>query len=233
MEPAIVVPNTDGFHNEHIDEAVERLRGGRYRDFSTICITPAIENVPPRIVHSWMNMRRPPNTSYMHVMAEGMEVGQAYSHAVATILRSEKLGACKYILTLETDNAPPTDGLLRLLYDLDDHPEYVAMSGLYWTKGEGGAPQCWGHPDAPGTYFPWVPPKKAIVECNAIGMGFALWRTELFRDVRIEQPWFQTTEDGETQDINFAIKIGKLGYKLAINTNVLVGHWDDKTRRMW
>lgn len=234
MQPAIVIPDLQGFHNDNTDAAQERMHGGRFRDFSTVCISPAIKPVPPRVVHAWMNMRKPPNTMYLHIMAEGMEVGQAYSHAVDTILRHEKLSEAKYILTLETDNAPPMNGLVDLLFALDDHPEYCAMSGLYWTKGEGGVPQCWGHPDTPGNFYPWIPPKKSIVQCNGIGMGFALWRTELFRDVRIEQPWFETTiNDGETQDINFANKIGPLGYKIAMNTNVLVGHWDEETRRMW
>lgn len=232
LEPAIIFPSVEGIHNENPEVARERMRGGRYRELSTICVTPAIKPVPPRIVHSWMNMRRPPNTKYTHTMAEGMEVGQAYSHAVEAILKHPVFSQFRFILTLETDNAPPADGLLRLLYDLDDHPEYCAMSGLYWTKGPGGVPQCWGNPEYPDSFFPFIPEPESLTHVNAIGMGFALWRMDLFRDERIGKPFFETT-DCETQDIIFAMKLQPLGYKLAVNSSVRVGHWDDDQRVMW
>ena len=58
------------------------------------------------------------------------------------VLAGDRTGACapelsqwEYVLSIEHDNTPPPDGVLKLLETMDRRPEYAAVSGLYWTKG--------------------------------------------------------------------------------------------------
>ena len=60
-------------------------------------------------------------------------------------------------------------------------------------------------------------------------MGFALWRLQMFKDERLRKPWFKTTADlsgAGTQDLYFASDAKKHGYRFAVHTGVLVGHYD-------
>ena len=50
----------------------------------------------------------------MRMFVTDMEVGDAYSSAVETILGHPELSTWQYLLCMEDDNAPPPDGLLRL-----------------------------------------------------------------------------------------------------------------------
>ena len=113
-----------------------------------------------------------------------MEVGHAYSAAIEQVLAHPELSQWEYILTVEHDNAPPPDGVLTLIEDMEKHPEFACIGGLYWTKGEGGVPQIWGDPKDPVLNFrPQLPdPNGGLVECNGTGMGFNLWRMSMFKD---------------------------------------------------
>lgn len=63
----------------------------------------------------------PMNQKFIMIMVENMEVGAAYSETIKMILDHPDLSQWKYILTLEHDNAPPPDGLLRLLLNMDKY----------------------------------------------------------------------------------------------------------------
>lgn len=161
--------------------------------------------------------------------AVGMEVGEAYSQAIEAILAHPDLSKFKYLLTLETDNIPPPDGLIKLLAQIEAHPEYDCIGGLYWTKGEGGMPQIWGDPRDPSTNFrPQVPIPNTLQECVGTGMGFNLWRLSMFSDPDLRRPWFKTQTEGgvATQDLYAWSDLRKNGYRCAIDTSVLVGHHD-------
>ena len=111
---------------------------------------------------------------------------------------------------------------------MEKHPELSVISGLYWTKGEGGVPQIWGDPKDPVVNFrPQVPVPGQLIECCGTGMGFALWRISMFKDKRLEKPWFKTraSKDGVgTQDLAFFSMARKFGYRCAVDCSVLVGH---------
>ena len=128
-------------------------------------------------------------------------------------------------------------GLLKLLEAMDAHPELAAVSGLYFTKGEGGVAQIWGDPkDAIINFRPQVPIPESVQECCGTGMGFVLWRMSLFRDERIEKPWFKTekgTGGVSTQDLAFWSKARKWGHRCAVDTRVKVGHIDPTTGFIW
>ena len=198
-------------------------------------ILPTADSVPAKCALSWMNLAFPPNNGVVRILAQGMEVGDAYSQAIENILNTPDLKDWEYVLTLEHDNCPPPDGVVKLIEQMENHPEYACIGGLYFTKGDGGVAQIWGDISDPvQNYRPQAPDVNGgLVECYGTGMGFNLWRLKMFKDKNIEKPWFKTLNgmDGKgvgTQDLTFWSKARKFGYRCAIDCSVKVGHYDLK-----
>lgn len=237
MTPQIIMPE-GGFHNARLDRARDRLfRGQSYRDLSTICVIPTRGLIPARIVQSWMSLMAPMNQRFIRLFMEGMEVGEAYNQAVEFILNNPELSKWKYLLTLEEDNAPPPDALLKLYEGIK---EYDAVGALYWTKFEGGMPMIYGDPSVmPKNFVPQLPQPETIQPCNGLGMGFTLFRLDLFR--KVPKPWFKTLQEftpgvgarAYTQDLYFFEKAGLVGARFACDTRVKVGHLDPVGGVMW
>ena len=189
--------------------------------------------IPAKVALSLWNLAFPPNNGVVRILAMGMEVGEAYSNAIQGILDHAELCNWEYILTIEHDNMPPVDGVIRLIERMEENPQYHAISGLYFTKGYNGVPQIWGDVRDPVLNFRPQPPdiNGGIVECNGIGMGFALFRLSMFKDERLRRPWFKTLsgKGGEgigTQDLYFWGDARKYGYRCAVDCSVRVGHYD-------
>lgn len=236
VKPQIIMSGADpGAHNAQLAKARRRLTAGKaYADLSTVCVIPTRGAIPARIVESWWGLMSPMNHKFTRIMVRGMEVGDAYNQAIELILDHPELSKWRYILTLEEDNAPPADGLLRLLEAAEKHPEYAAIGGLYWTKGEAGQPMIYGDPKAPLAFQPQVPRHETVQECNGLGMGFTLFRTEQFR--ALPKPWFVTQQaNGHqfTQDLFHFDKARRAGLRVACHTGVKVGHYSATDDRMW
>lgn len=197
----------------------------------------------PIFVEAWKRLVKPMNVPVLELMPSGYEVGDAYNKSIEMILANPGLKDFKYILTVEYDNIipfiPNTQGPLMMLYETMEKGNYDAVGGLYWTKGNPSMPLIYGDPKEgrkkPAGMFKvrhdWKP--GDIVECNGMGMGWTLFKLDLFRDKRIKKPWFKTvnahTDKGPaiyTQDLNFFEKFRKLGYKCAVDTRVRLGHLD-------
>lgn len=228
-----------GRHN--LDLEASRLRiieGGSWKKQDVVMLLPAGRMVPTKAALSWMNLIFPPNNGVARIVMQGIEVGEAYCQAIENVLAHPQLSTFKWILTVEHDNIPPQGGVLDLLKRMEAHPEMAAISGLYWTKGEGGAPQIWGDiRDPVPNYRPQPPRPGELVECYGIGMGFALWRLEMFKDPKLRKPWFKTlagvNEGLGTQDLYFWGDARKCGYRCAVDCGVLVGHLDPATEIIW
>lgn len=235
MEPQVY--GTEGLHNADLDASIRRLhRAKSYRDLSTIIVIPAIGAIAPRVVERWLGLMTPMNQKCIRIFVENMEVGAAYNAAVELIRSNPDLSQWRYMLTLETDNMPPPDGLLRLYESIDD---YAAVGGLYWTKGEDGQPMIYGDPHAGVVNFvPQVPQPDTVQECNGLGMGFTLFDLSLFD--KIEPPWFQTVQEvtaggarAYTQDLHFFERVRHAGFHVACDTRVRVGHYEASTGMVW
>jgi hypothetical protein len=236
----LILSSYDGGRNNADPLTIERLeRDKAWADLSCVILTPASDQCSTRCVASWMGMMKPPNNKTTHLWSIKGEVGEVYSKMVEGILAHPDLGKWKYILTLEHDQSVPPDGLVRLLRRMEDHPEYSAIGGLYFTKGYGGQPQIWGSPAVPTIDFrPQLPdPAGGLVECQGTGMGFTAFRIEMFRDSRLRRPWFKTPANREegvwTQDLYFWSDARKFGYRCAVDCSVKVGHYDAETDIMW
>lgn len=228
--PQIIAPDY-GLHNAAIDASIRRLDlAGQYKELSTIVIMPGFGSVPMKCAMAWMNLIFPPNNKVFRMGTMYMEVGEAFSQTIANILAHPELSKFKYILTMEIDNTPPPDGLLKLLAQMEAHPELSCIGGLYWTKGYDGVPQIWGDPnDGTVNYRPQKPVPGQLVECCGTGMGFNLWRLDMFKDERLRRPWFRTVAGADgvgTQDLYFWGDARKFGYRCAIDCDVMVGHYD-------
>jgi len=239
MKPQIVFENQQGVHNKELLKSVERLEKGKaYRDLSTICIVPTRGMIPAKVTQAWMGMILPMNQKFTRIFMIGMEVGEAYCAAIEQILAVPELANWKYVLTLEEDNIPPPDGLIKLYENID---KYDVVGGLYWTKGEGGQPMIYGEGQEGDLHFRPQLPTRDIQECDGLGMGFTLFNMNIFKDTQIEKPWFKTCQEWDpekgskvyTQDLYFFEKIRKLGYKMACDTRVKVGHYSFETDVVW
>jgi hypothetical protein len=193
--------------------------------------------IAAKVALSHWNLIFPPNNNVARILAVGAEVGHAYSQAIEAVIAHPELSQWEYILTIESDNMPPPDGVLKLLKDMDEHPELHVIGGLYFTKGDGGCAHIWGDPNDPVLNFrPQPPVAGQLVECCGSSMGFHLWRMDMFKDERLRKPWFATkagTDGTNTQDLYFWMDARKYGYRTAVDCDVKVGHYDITNDISW
>lgn len=232
MSSQITIQDVGGIHNSNLKQSRARImRGGSWKRQNMVVIIPAAETINAKVCLAWMNLAFPPNNGVVRILAQGMEVGHAYSSAIESIIEHPELSKFQYILCIEHDNLPPSDGVLRLLEAMEEHPELAAIGGLYFTKYEGGVPQIWGDPKDPVlNYRPQPPdPNGGLVECCGTGQGFTMFRLDVFKDSRIPKPWFETKKDSggiSTQDLAFWSNARKFGYRCGIHCGIKVGHID-------
>ena len=234
----IIDGDTKGVNNDNLEAALERVEKSKmYEDLSTVIICPTRGLFPTRVVQSWMKLMRPMNNNvYGPIFAESMKVDAAYNALIKYVLEHPVLGKCKYILTIEEDNLPPADGLVRLYENMD---KYDAIGGLYWSRSDDGFPMIFGDVAEGNKFNPLKPEPNTIQECNGLGMGFTLFKMDMFR--KIQEPWFknlqEVTLDGEaqslSQDLYFFYVAKGYGYKFACDTRVLVGHYDKGTNKVY
>jgi len=227
-----------GRHNADLVKSSARIiQGASWKKQRVVMLIPAGAMIPTKVYLSHCGIMFPPNQAVHRMAAIGMEVGEAFSNAIEQIVSHPEIGQWEYILTIEHDNIPPSDGLLKLIKQMEAHPEYACIGGLYWTKGEGGVPQIWGDPKDPVLNFrPQPPVPGQLVECCGTGMGFNLWRMSMFKDPKLRKPWFKTVAGKEgvgTQDLYFWGDARKHGYRCAIDCDVLVGHYDVGSDICW
>ena len=228
MKPQVIEA---GRHNADLENSTLRIvEGGTWKKQRVIMLIPAGITIPTKVYLSHCALAFPPNQAAHRMAAIGMEVGEAFSSTIAEIIQHPEIGNWEYLLTIEHDNVPTPDGLIKLIKRMDHHPEFACIGGLYWTKGEGGVPQIWGDIKDPIMNFrPQPPVPGELVECWGTGMGFNLWRLSMFKDERLRKPWFKTVAGNEgvgTQDLYFWNDAHKYGYRCAIDCDVLVGHYD-------
>ena len=256
MKPEIIVPYGPGFQNADLQKAQGRLAVSKtYKNLSTVIICPTRGGIDdrdqaardgvkrvglsPRFVGAISGMMRPMNQQCAGpIFLSGMEVADAFNAGIEMILGNPWLSKFKYVLTVEDDNLPPPDGLLTLYTSMD---EYDVVGGLYWTKGEAGQPMIYGDPKIqPLNFIPQMPIVDKVQHCNGLGMGFNLWKLDLFR--KMEKPWFVTKQDYNpatgavgcyTQDLYFYERLAKAGYRVACDNRVKVGHYDWSQDQVW
>ena len=217
-----------GYHNANLASTHSRLfKDGSWKNQRVHVIVPASDKIATKVALAIWNLQFPPNQGVLRHIAVGTEVGVAYSTLIEQILNTPGLNEWEYVLTVEHDNLPNPGDLLKLVWEMERHPEFAAIGGLYFTKGFGGCAQIWGDVKDPAVNFrPQLPDLNGgLVECCGTGMGFTLYRLAMFKDQRLRKPWFKTA-DGCTQDLYFWTDAKKYGYRCAVDCSVKVGHYD-------
>lgn len=240
MKPQLLIQEmpTAGHNNGDLAKTRSRLdKSKSWKKQRVIVLLPTAETIAAKVALSHWNLVFPPNNNVARLLAIGMEVGGAYSTAIEQILAHPELSQWEYLLTIEHDNMPPADGLLKLLERMENNPRFSCIGGLYYTKGIGGVAQIWGDPKDPVLNFrPQLPDITGdLVECCGTGMGFNLWKLKMFKDKKLRRPWFVTqTKDGvATQDLYFWSDARKYGYRCAVDCSVHVGHYELSTDTTW
>ena len=238
---AIQAPSGGGVHNADLEVSRARLiQGNTYKDLSTIMLIPTRGTIHAKIVQAWWNLMLPMNQKVIRFFIAGHEVGTAYSQAIEQVLDHPDLKGWKYIATVEDDCIPPPDGLLKLYESIEKG--FDVVGGIYWTKGPGGQPMIYGDPKVmPKNFIPQLPSPDSLQECNGLGMGFNLFKLSIFKDGRIERPWFRTVQEVVpgagvqmyTQDLWFYQNAAKWGYRFACDSRVRVGHYDASSDITW
>lgn len=212
------------------------LHGSTFRDNRTVLLIPTRGMIHHRVVAALDGLIAPPNSSRAKIMVVGDEVGHAYNRMIEHMLADPVLSKWPYVLTVEDDNLPPPDAHIRLLESIEDH-QLDAVSGIYFTKGEYAIPQAWGDPRrGPSDFQPCDvsgPLEQGrVMRVNGIGMGCALWRMSLFRE--LAGPWYVTCADVVpeggvkcmTQDLYFCQRARLAGKSFGVDCRVRVGHMD-------
>ncbi len=230
MSAELIIQDFGGVHNKNGDVTRSRLmKGGSWKKQRIVVIIPADSVIPAKCALAMWSLIFPPNNGVVRILAQGMEVGDAYSKSIEGVLAHPDLKDWEFVLTVEQDNAPPQDGVLKLVEALEQHPELSAVSGSYFTKGIGGVWQGWGDPTDPVLNFRPQIPRGGIQEVCGIGQGFALFRLKMFKDPRLPRPLFQTKKGAggvSTQDLSFWQNARAFGYRAAVAVDCKVGHYD-------
>ncbi|MCC6371121.1 MAG: hypothetical protein IT236_08965 [Bacteroidia bacterium] len=236
--PQIIIEDFKGWNEKQTRE--EKLKRNAFKDLSTILIIPCYSRgIHPKVVQNWMNIMTPMNQKFVKIFVTDMEVGAAYSQTIEQILSDPNLSKFKYIATLEHDNIVAPDWLLKMYPDME---EYDVLGAIYYTKGIGGAPMCYGRTDMfPVNFIPFEPEPNAVTRCNGLGMGANLFKLDVFKNTQLPKPLFETVQTYQpgigaqayTQDLRFFENAGKLGYKFGCTTKTTVGHMDIETGFVW
>jgi hypothetical protein len=240
---AQIITLNSGYHNSDLALASARLtESGAWKKQRIVYIVPTGDKLMAEAYLSHRNLIFPPNQAMVPILIKNAEVGAAFQSAIDVVLANPGLRDFEYVLTIEHDNIPPTGTeVLRLLKAMDKHPEYASISGLYWTKGEGGVPQIWGDiKDPVQNYRPQRPIPGQVIECYGIGMGFALYRMSMFKELeakKVPKPWFKTLgKDPDdkgvgTQDLYFWGQVARPnGFRCAVDCDTTIGHIADDGR---
>lgn len=241
MTAQIVTMDVGGIHNADLAASTARvMASGSWKRQRIVVLIPSATMIPAKVALSHWNLIFPPNNGVYRMLCLGMEVGDAYSQAIEQVLANPELSQWEYILTLEHDNMPPADGVVKLVQRMEQHPEFACIGGCYWTKNEGGVCQIWGDVKDPVLNFRPQPPDPngGLVECCGTGMGFNLWRLSMFKDTNLRRPWFKTLNGSEgtgvgTQDLYAWSDFRKHGYRCAIDCSVKVGHYCSVNDLVW
>jgi hypothetical protein len=146
-----------------------------------------------------------------------------------SVLDARERGA-KYLMFIDDDVLIPNQGVHRLVYLMDNHPDWDLLSGVYVTKTD--PPQTLVFREGePGPSWNWkFNTQFPITGC---GMGCCLIRMSAFG--KVEEPWFQTISRAEGQDrfaegedIHFCRRLGEAGGALMADGGLLCGHIDKK-----
>lgn len=233
-------------------DGLAALEGSNFKDCSTVVIIPTRgkmheASLSPLFVRNLETLATPMNHRRMVLFSAGFTVDEAYNKQIEDILAHPVLSQFKFVLTIEDDNFPLPDAHIRLLESIE-RTGFDIMAGLYFTKGELNLPMAYGDAEESRktgfldlstlNVLPAVE-KRAVLEVNAVPMGFTLWRMDVFR--KIPKPWFVTYAEfveaenamvRYSQDFDMCIRARTAGLRIGVDCRVKIGHFDFSSGEM-
>jgi hypothetical protein len=193
--------------------------------------------VPPYWAISLAALRWPSNSSHVILHSTGMKRDLARNTLVKSAI---KMGA-QFCFFIDDDTQIPGDAVVKLhmaLNTADD--DVIAAGGIYTSKCHMAEPYVYLEEDG-GPHWKWR--VGDVFPCHSLGTGCMMIKTSVFE--KIPEPWFRdidTVEEarqdpdldihpsvGEmrmTDDIYFATKLHKAGFRMLAHGGVLPVHWD-------
>lgn len=190
--------------------------------------TWAFQNLHPPMNHNCLYMT---NFNERHIPVPG-PVDQLRNWYIEQAIANN----VRYLFFLDEDVTAPPHALRQLIFQMEHHPDAIAIGGVVCHKSEPTAPMIF-RGNGNGPYWDWK--LGEFFEVSGIGMGCTLVRIEAFQ--KLEKPWFKTVDNMEafwdgipkaevwTEDLYFCDKAIKAGWKVYADTSILCQHWNMST----
>lgn len=144
---------------------------------------------------------------------------------------------CKYLFFIDDDVLIPNFAPKRMIYLMEQNDDWDAISGVYATKTEPPEPLIFGGDvGSTGAYWNWK--MGDVFPIWGAGLGCSLIRVSAFD--KLEEPYFAFTEstDGvshssEGEDLYFYKNLVEAGGKVMCDGNVICGHMDRDTSKIY
>lgn len=182
---------------------------------------------------SMLNMRWPINQSTKRGIIVGEDVAQARNNFV---LEAQAVDA-KYLFFVDDDVLVPPNTPIELINQMDRHPEWDMLTGVYVTKTDPPEPVLFGGKvGSAGVHWDWEIGTQFPVWAS--GMGCALIRMTAFD--KFPAPWFAFTHEAEGvtskeegEDIYFCRKLMEAGGTIMADGSILCGHVNIQTNEIF
>lgn len=132
---------------------------------------------------------------------------------------------CDYLFMIDDDMLAPPDLFFKLAANDKDICAALAFTRnpdhkpVIYETVEGVGPEN-GQPYG-FTRFVQNYPRNVLLECDAVGFGAVLIKTDVLR--KLQKPWFFGME-GTGEDIAFCTKAKKAGFNVFMDTRIKMGH---------
>jgi glycosyltransferase involved in cell wall biosynthesis len=174
------------------------------------------------------SLAMPINTTHQLRIIPGRSVEEARNVAVVA---AREVNA-RYLFFLDDDVLVPNQALRRMIYKMENEPEWDLLTGIVPVKTDPPEP-CVFRGHRPGAFWGWT--FNEFFEIDACGMAACLIRMEAFD--KVEEPWFKWERDHdgsdiheEGEDIGFCNRLREAGGRLLADGGLLCGHMNDEGR---
>jgi SAM-dependent methyltransferase len=192
-------------------------------------------NLPPKLLRAYAAMGAPMNTNVIEMETHAKPIDDARNFFAEQAIAHN----CKYLFFWDEDVLVPPHALRELMFIAEHYPKYAVVGGIYVLKADRPEPLVFKG-QGNGPYYDWK--VGEVFECTGIGMGCALVRVDVFKDIK--KPWFKTLDNysfaldnipyGETytEDLYFCKKVVETDkWKIAAHGQILCPHVDVSSGR--
>lgn len=184
----------------------------------------------------YTGLQWPVSASMKTMVTVKLDIAQARNNMAAQALE----GGFKYLFFIDDDVMLPNMAPARMIYLMEQNPEWDALSGIYTTKTTPPEPLIFGGEiGSAGSYSDWR--MGEVFPIWGAGLGCCVIRVSCLESM--EEPWFRFSEssDGinssaEGEDLYFFRKLGEAGGTVMADGAIMCGHIDrdrDMIYQMW